>query len=254
MSTQLGLADIEYPESDGKPMGETDVHRGWMIRIIELLQFRYRRQRVYVTGNLLVYYEVGRPERYVVPDALVVKECDPGPRRVYKIWEEGRPPHVVFEVTSRGTKREDTVWKTRLYASLGVGEFFLYDPTGEYLKPPLRGYRLVHDGFDPIQSAADGWMACEQLGIRLRVEDGSLVMRDSETGEELQTSGEAAETKARNAATKARKAATKARKLEAENETERAARQAAEANARDLQAQLERLQAQLKSVPDRPNG
>jgi hypothetical protein len=32
-------AQVYYPESDGKPMAETDVHRDWMFRIIELLKF-----------------------------------------------------------------------------------------------------------------------------------------------------------------------------------------------------------------------
>ncbi|MSR58513.1 MAG: Uma2 family endonuclease [Planctomycetaceae bacterium] len=226
MSTQLGVADIEYPESDGKPMGETDVHRGWMNRVVDLLQFRYRRQRVYVTGNLLVYYEQGHPKRYVVPDAIVVKECEPGPRRVYKIWEEGQAPNVAFEITSRGTKREDTVWKQRLYESLGVAEYFLYDPTGDYLKPPLRGYRLIDERYDPIQPTADDWLECEQLGVEMRVNGGALVMRDIETGEELQTSIEASD----------------------------AAREAAEARARTLEAEIERLRAQLKSSPDNPQG
>ena len=46
---------IEYPESDGKPMGETDLLRDWMFRILELLRFRYRGQRVYIASDLLVY-------------------------------------------------------------------------------------------------------------------------------------------------------------------------------------------------------
>jgi hypothetical protein len=39
---RLYPAEIEYPETDGKPMGETDVHRLWMIRLYDLLKHRYR--------------------------------------------------------------------------------------------------------------------------------------------------------------------------------------------------------------------
>lgn len=131
MSLPQAAAEIVYPESDGKPMGETDLHRDWMVRIIDLLRYRYRGQRVYVSGDLLVYYEPGSPSRFVVPDAFVVKDCDPGRRRVYKVWEEGKPPDVVFETTSRSTRREDTVFKPRSYARIGIGEYFLYDPTSE---------------------------------------------------------------------------------------------------------------------------
>jgi hypothetical protein len=28
----LALKEIDYPESDGRPMGETDLHRLWMVR------------------------------------------------------------------------------------------------------------------------------------------------------------------------------------------------------------------------------
>jgi hypothetical protein len=46
---------IEYPEWDGQPMGETDLHRDWMVRILDILRYRYRGNRVYVASNLLVY-------------------------------------------------------------------------------------------------------------------------------------------------------------------------------------------------------
>ena len=96
--------EIEYPETDGKPMGETDLHRWWMARILDLLSYKYRSQHVYVSCNLLVYYSEGNPREFVVPDDFVVKDCDPSPRRVFKVWEEGKAPNVAFEVTSRSTR------------------------------------------------------------------------------------------------------------------------------------------------------
>ena len=115
---------VEYPDSDGKPMGETDLHRDWMVRILEIMRYRYRGQRVYVASDLIVYYEDGDPTKSVVPDDFVVKECDPGRRRTFKIWEEGKAPDVVFEVTSRGSRREDATWKPQIYARLGILEYF----------------------------------------------------------------------------------------------------------------------------------
>ena len=82
--------EIEYPESDGKPLGETDTHRNWIIRLIDMLSYRYRTQRVYVSGDLLVYYIEGRPTKFIVPDVFVVKDCEPGERRVFLIWAEQR--------------------------------------------------------------------------------------------------------------------------------------------------------------------
>jgi Uma2 family endonuclease len=182
--------EIEYPETDGRPMGETDLHREWMIRVIDLLKHRYRGQRVYVSGNLLMYYEEGDPSHFVVPDAIVVMDCEPGRRRIFKVWEEKRVPNAVFETTSRSTKREDSSYKTQLYEKLAIPEYFLYDPTADYLSPPLQGWRLVGDRYELIKSDAAGRLLCQELGLWLRLEDGDLVMYDIQSGQRLLTEAE----------------------------------------------------------------
>ena len=48
MSSVTTQNEIEYPESDGKPMGETDLHRDWMFRLLEIFRQRYRDQQVYI--------------------------------------------------------------------------------------------------------------------------------------------------------------------------------------------------------------
>ena len=119
MSAVIEFKSVTYPESDGKPMGETDLHRKEMVREIELLERFFAGQRVYVSGDLLVYYEPGDPKKVVVPDVFVVRDLEPGDRRIYKLWIEKKPPDVIFEVTSRKTKKKDTVTKPELYGRLG---------------------------------------------------------------------------------------------------------------------------------------
>jgi Uma2 family endonuclease len=219
--------EIEYPETDGQPMGETDLHRNWMFRIIELLQHRYRGQQVYVTGDLLLYFEEGNPHRYVVPDAMVVKDCDPSLRRTYKLWEEKRLPSAVFETTSKYTKRKDSIDKPQLYEKLRIPEYFLYDPTADYLRPPLQGYRLTDNRYVRIEPDSSGRLLCSELSLWLRVEDGELVMYDCESGQRLLTEAEDI-----GAAYEAERAA---------HDAERAARETAE-------AEIERLRAKLKEL------
>jgi Uma2 family endonuclease len=152
--------DIEYPESDGLPMGETDLHQWWMIHIKDLLRRRYEGQRVYVSSNLLIYPEEGNNLRHVAPDCFVVLDCEPGFRRTYKLWEEGKPPDVVFEVTSNSTRRQDEDDNPSLYAEMGVREYFLYDPTADYLDPPLQGFCFTKGRATPIRPNARGeWSA-----------------------------------------------------------------------------------------------
>ena len=72
------VAEIHYPESDGEPFAETDFHREWMIRILDIFQQRFEGQQVYVSGNLLMYFVEGDPTKSVAPDTLVVKGVAPG--------------------------------------------------------------------------------------------------------------------------------------------------------------------------------
>jgi Uma2 family endonuclease len=59
------------------------------------------------------------------------------------VWEEGKGPDLVIELTSPSTRHEGLDKKFKLYRdTLHVGEYFLLDPFEEYLKPSLQGYRL----------------------------------------------------------------------------------------------------------------
>lgn len=219
-------SEIDYPETDGKPMGETDWHIDALIRLRDILQRRYHGQNVYVGSDLLVYYEMGQPHRFVVPDVFVALNCPPGPRRVFKTWEEGCVPSVVFEITSRSTAREDVVFKPTIYHRLGVQELFLFDPTSEFMNPPLKGFRLEGDQSEPIESS-EGRIVSRVLGVTLHLQGDKLRMSDTESGRELQTTADA-ERAARLAA-----------------DAERTARIAAEAEADRLRAELERVKRQL---------
>ena len=141
-------------------MGETDYHILEMFDLLHMLRSRYADQAdVYVASDNLIYYEEGNTKRFVSPDVYVVFGVPKRKRNTYLIWREGgKTPNVVFEITSRSTKKEDTGAKMALYQNvLRVSEYFLFDPTGEYLRPDqLHGYRLENDIYRPIPS----WTAC----------------------------------------------------------------------------------------------
>jgi len=241
MASVINVSQVHYPESDGKPMGETDLHRDEMVRHIEILQDLYEGQRVYVSGDLLVYYVEGNPKKYVVPDAFVVKGIAPRRRRIYKIWVEGKAPDVVFETTSRKTRRKDTIDKPKLYARLGVREYFLFDPEQEYLDPPLQGYRLVADAYERIQPDEAGSLESQELQLSLRMEEDVVQFYRLDTGERLLTPRERATREAGQAAREAERAAREAER--ADQEAERADREA-EAR-RSAEAELARLREEL---------
>jgi Uma2 family endonuclease len=229
---------LHYPETDGKPMAETDVHIDVLIYLREALRDYFREApQVYVAGNMLLYYEEGNPAAYVAPDVFVVQGVAKGERRTYRLWEEGQPPAVVFEITSRGARLEDLGTKRALYAMLGVREYFVYDPLGEYLQPPLQGYQLQEGEYQRMPPGGEGELASHGLGLELRVEEGRLRLVNRATGERLLTPAEAQA--ARRAETAARQAEAAARQAEA------AARRAAEAEVERLQAELARRRGEL---------
>lgn len=192
MATESTSLEIEYPESDGVPMGESDLHRNWIVRLIRLLEYRYRNERAYVTGDLLLYYKEGDPRTVICPDVFLVKDHPRGLRGVYKLWKEGRPPDIAFEITSHTTHRKD-IAKIRKYLQIGVSELFLFDPTADYLDPILQGYRLTNGEYETIPCDDRGQMCSHILNANVFLQDSDLVIADPQTGEPWQTADEAAE-------------------------------------------------------------
>jgi Uma2 family endonuclease len=220
------------PRTDDPPLAESDEHRDCVARIIELLAHFFRARQVYVSGRLLVQGREDDPEDAVCPDVFAVKDRDRHGRRVYQVWAEGKAPDFVLEVTSNASQYDDLVTKMRWYALLGVPEYFLYDPLGEYLKPRLLAYRLTGGGYLPVAPDADAGITSEQLGLVFRLEQGRLVLVDRETQERVLTGAERAEVAER-------------RILDTEAEVWAAKIQVGEVEARvrELEEQLARLQS-----------
>lgn len=226
-------ATIHYPETDGKPMGETDLHIKLIIDISEALRnFFMTQPDVYVSRDLLLYYEPGNTRKFVVPDIFVVRGVSKGDRRVYKLWEEGRPPSVVIEISSRETKKADLNSKLHLYERLGVAEYYVFDPERRYVKPTLRAWRLSDGKYVEI-AAANGRVRSDELGLEL-VDTGQMLrLLNPATGQFLLTPEEEAIARQQEAAARQREAAAR--------QQEAAARQEAEARAESLAAKLREL-------------
>jgi len=193
--------DIDYPESDGKPLGETPRHRQEIVDLIYALEQRHRETSdVCVEGNMFLYYERGNRGAVVCPDVFLVKGVDKKVRDTFKVWEEGgHIPSLVIEVTSASTRDEDLIDKKTTYANLGVEEYFLFDPLGEYLSPSLQGFRLLGNRYRPIQPETDGSLRMMTTGLKIRREAQRARLVDAATGEPLRRMEEVTESERRNA-------------------------------------------------------
>jgi Uma2 family endonuclease len=172
----------DYPTSDGRPMAETDWHRDLMLRLIETLKRHYESEsNIYVSGNLLVFYKPNDKRRHVSPDVFVVRGVPARSRPNYLIWEEGKAPEIVIELTSKTTRKEDLNSKFQLYRDvIGVKEYFLFDPREDYLTPSMQGYRLVGGQYRAIR-AKDGRMPSRILGMHLERAGDQLRFWNPET-------------------------------------------------------------------------
>lgn len=194
--------DEYYPESDGKPLAETEVHLDEIVYLREALQERFRDvPDVYVGCDMCFYYIPGRRTIFVAPDLFVVfgvpKLRDGEKRRVYKLWEEGRAPQMVIEVTSDSTRDEDLQTKKDLYERLGVQEYFLHDPLGDYLNPRLQGFQLVAGRYKPMDPGKDSSLTSQSTGLLLKPENEGLRLIDAATGKLFLRSAEKDEENAR---------------------------------------------------------
>ena len=188
-------SEIFYPESDGEPMAETDFHAKLLTDLrIALKMFFAEREDVYVTGNIMFYYEEGEPKEVISPDVMVCFGIPKGNRTSYKTWEENDVvPSVVMEISSRGTWRKDRVEKRALYAMLGVKEYFIFNPLDVKSDFSFVALSLINGEYAAME-IKNGRAQSEVLNLELVVKNQTLRLFNPATNDFLKTTEELAET------------------------------------------------------------
>jgi Uma2 family endonuclease len=221
MKNMVATVPVIYPESDGKPMGETGIHSKVIMAIIYFLDTYFEDDpQVYVTGNMFLYYEQGNPGACCCPDVFLSRGIGKEERRTYKVWEEGKPPDLIIELTSKSSRFDDLGTKKAIYQELGVQEYFVFDPLNEYLKPRLMGFRLEEGSYVPMEPSR-GRLKSDVTQLELVIQGRYLRFLDPSTGKLVPTYSETykAEREARRALKReeeARKREEEARKKEEE--------------------------------------
>jgi Uma2 family endonuclease len=232
-------------------MAETDIHRDLMVDLIQTLQARYAADpMVYVSGNLLLFYEEGNRRKHVSPDVFLVRGVAKRLRDNYLAWEEGKGPDLVIEITSSSTRSEDVKKKMTLYRdTLHVPEYFLFDPRQDYLTPSMQGYRLVDGNYEIIGTVA-GRLPSEILGLHLERVGTQLRLYDPTLGRRLPTNEERIEAERQQAETERQRAEAESQRAEAESQRAEAESQRAE----QAEAEVDRLRLELEELRHRRNG
>lgn len=193
------------------------------------------------SGGIIFYDRDDMSRHQVRPDLYVVFGVDTESIRErdgYVVHEAGKPPDFALEVASRATRRRDTGVKRVLYAQIGIGEYWRFDPKGgRFYGYELAGEALSDGEYQPFELTVerDGmiWGYSPTLDLCLCVKDSRLLFYDRKTGGYLRNFAE--EKTAHQETVAERDAAT------AERDAERNAREAAEAETARLREELHRL-------------
>lgn len=142
-----------------------------------------------VLADQFLYYAQGFSRLRVAPDVMVIFDIPQQPYDNYKIWETGKVPSVIFEMTSASTQAHDQAKKRELYESIGVQEYWLFDPKGEWIPEKLRGYRRQanppkNDEESLVYEAIADSLS-QVLGLRLEVEGALIGFYRQDNGKKL---------------------------------------------------------------------
>ena len=263
--------EVEYPSEDGEPMATNDLQWDAIVDVGKPLKMHFAAfGDIYVSSDLLVYYDQGNPNTAVAPDVFVAFGVPKRVRKSYRLWQERRVPDFVLEVASDSTAEDDATEKKDLYEELGVREYWMYDPQGDLHDPRLRGYVLVGREYQelPARALAGNGLAIrsEVLKLELRLEEGRLRLWDpagqrylltpeeEKAARETEAARRQEEVEARQLAEARAKEEARTRRLaEARANEEARTRQLAEARANEeararqaLEARVAELEAALR--------
>ena len=195
----LALHEDSLPCTDDQPMADVNEQE----RPLNYSRYAIGRhlrgldEPVAVDGDMFVYYigrdELGGPvRRSMAPDVFAVFGT---PwrlnRRSYVLWDEPEADiRFVLEIASSSTRARDHGEKRDIYASLGVREYFLFDPPGDRRPAALLGLALRDGVYREVAPVAlpDGrpGVRSDVLGLVGHVaEGGRLRWFDPAAGEDL---------------------------------------------------------------------
>ena len=114
-----------------------------------------QRPDVFLDYDSFICYDRSNLNVRVSPDVYLAFGVDARairPDRLYLPWRVGKPPDWVLEVSSLTPGREDVNHKPGIYASIGVTEYWRFDPSGgRYHGEPLYGGILTEGAYQPVE-------------------------------------------------------------------------------------------------------
>ena len=136
---------------------------------------------VFIGSNIPLRTNRRNRREHEAPDYYLARGVDVASIRgetAYNLWEVGKPPEWALEVASPSTYERDLYEKPDRYAEIGIGEYWMFDPTGgELYGEALMGFELVDGVYEPVETGRNehGLLSgySRALGVRLCVVEES---------------------------------------------------------------------------------
>jgi len=226
----IDYSRLDYNPDEPEPMPEAMEQEPVVAEIIGIMHSRFTdfmsRPDVFLSSNTILCHDPTNLNVRRQPDIYLAFGVDQAAirrRKLYLPWEAGKPPDLALEVGSESTGSEDTIAKHRVYATVGILEYWRFDPSGgEHHGEPMSGWVLRNGSYHPVDltTEPDGILKgySELMELYLCWDEGWPRFYDPAVGTCLENwRQERARYEARQAAYEARQA-----ELLAENERLRA--------------------------------
>ena len=156
---EIDYASLDYNPDDPEPMPDAMEQEFVVQEILGIMHSRFTdfktRPDVFLSSNTILCYDPSNLNVRRQPDIYLAFGVDQAAirrRRIYLPWEAGKPPDLALEVGSESTGTEDTVVKSRVYAAIGIGEYWRFDPSGgEHHGEPMSGWVLRNGVYQPVE-------------------------------------------------------------------------------------------------------
>ena len=151
----------------------------------------YSPEAVFRSSNTFICYDPTNLNVRVGPDYYFATGIDAQAiedTKLYLPWAVGKPPDFVLEIASESTAENDVTNKRRIYAEIGVPEYWRFDRSGgDFYGAPLAGDILDNGVYRPVtlSEEPDGILKGYSPALKRSLcwQDGMLVFYDLETNQ-----------------------------------------------------------------------
>ena len=151
----------------------------------------YSPEEVFRSSNTFICYDPDDLNVRVGPDYYFATGIDAQAiedTKLYLPWAVGKPPDFVLEIASESTAENDVTNKRRIYAEIGVPEYWRFDRSGgDFYGVPLAGDILENGIYRPVELSMepDGILKGYSPALRRSLcwQGGMLVFYDPDTNQ-----------------------------------------------------------------------